>query len=43
MPTTIDRPAPQPRRWANLILRDVQFWIPVVVLIGGLIVLRWVS
>jgi hypothetical protein len=23
------------------ILRDVQFWIPVVVLIGGLLVLQW--
>ena len=25
------------------ILRDVQFWIPVVVLIGGLLVLRWIG
>jgi hypothetical protein len=25
------------------ILRDVQFWIPVVVLIGGLLVLRWIA
>jgi hypothetical protein len=24
------------------ILRDVQFWIPVVVLIGGLLVLQWI-
>jgi hypothetical protein len=25
-----------------LILRDVQFWIPVVVLTGGLLVLGWI-
>jgi hypothetical protein len=24
------------------ILRDVQFWIPVIVLIGGLVVLAWI-
>jgi len=24
------------------VLRDVQFWIPVVVLIGGLMVLQWI-
>jgi hypothetical protein len=24
------------------ILRDVQFWIPVVVLVGGIAVLAWV-
>ena len=24
------------------VLRDVQFWIPVVVLIGGLLVLVWI-
>jgi hypothetical protein len=24
------------------ILRDIQFWIPVVVLIGGLMVLTWI-
>ena len=27
---------------ALLILRDVQFWIPIVVLIGGLLVLGWI-
>jgi len=26
----------------KLVLRDVQFWIPVVVLIGGLVVLQWI-
>jgi hypothetical protein len=25
------------------ILRDVQFWIPIVVLVGGLLVLRWIA
>jgi hypothetical protein len=30
------------RNWLNLILRDAQFWVPVVVLVGGLLVLRWI-
>jgi hypothetical protein len=30
------------RRWFILVLRDVQFWVPVVVLLGGLLVLRWI-
>jgi hypothetical protein len=25
-----------------IILRDVQFWIPVIVLVVGLLVLRWI-
>ena len=25
------------------VLTDVQFWIPVIVLIGGLLVLRWIG
>lgn len=25
------------------VLRDVQFWIPLLVLIGGLLVLRWIA
>lgn len=25
------------------ILTDLQFWVPVAVLIGGLLVLRWIS
>lgn len=29
--------------WLGLVLRDVQFWVPVAVLIGGLLVLRWIS
>jgi hypothetical protein len=34
--------APRQRSWLRLVLRDVQFWIPVAVLIGGLFVLRWI-
>ena len=30
------------RSWLSLVLRDVQFWVPVVVLVGGLLVLRWI-
>jgi hypothetical protein len=29
-------------RRSVVILRDVQFWIPIVVLIGGLLVLGWI-
>jgi hypothetical protein len=28
---------------ARVILTDVQFWIPVVVLVAGLLVLRWIA
>jgi hypothetical protein len=31
-----------PRGWLALVLSDVQFWVPVVVLAGGLLVLRWI-
>jgi hypothetical protein len=31
------------RSWLGLIIRDVQFWVPVVVLIGGLLVLAWIQ
>jgi hypothetical protein len=30
------------RPWLALVLRDVQFWVPVVVLAAGLVVLRWI-
>ena len=36
------RREPRSRSWASLILRDVQFWVPVAVLIGGLLVLNWI-
>lgn len=29
--------------WLSLVLHDVQFWVPVVVLAAGLLVLRWIS
>lgn len=29
--------------WLSLVLRDVHFWVPVAVLAGGLLVLRWIS
>lgn len=32
---------PRHRGWL-VVMRDVQFWIPVVVLIGGLFVLAWI-
>jgi hypothetical protein len=31
------------RTWLASVLRDVQFWVPVVVLIGGLLVLAWIQ
>ncbi len=30
-------------RWWSIVLRDVHFWVPVIVLAGGLLVLRWIS
>jgi hypothetical protein len=38
-----DRHAQQSGRWLGLVLRDVQFWVPVAVLVAGLLVLRWIS
>ena len=36
-------PTSKPRvRRSLLILSDVQFWIPVGVLVGGLLVLGWI-
>jgi hypothetical protein len=32
-----------PHNWLGLVLRDVQFWVPVAVLIAGLFVLRWIG
>jgi hypothetical protein len=29
--------------WLALVLRDVQFWVPIAVLVAGLLVLRWIS
>jgi hypothetical protein len=30
-----------PGRWGAMV-RDPQFWVPVVVLVGGLLVLQWI-
>lgn len=40
----MSRPPTDPRTesWLRLVLGDVQFWVPVVVLIGGLLVLTWI-
>jgi len=40
-PPTEPRPE-RPESWTRLVLGDVQFWVPVVVLIGGLLVLNWI-
>jgi hypothetical protein len=38
-----DKPrAQRARNTLSLVLGDVQFWVPVIVLIGGLFVLRWI-
>jgi len=31
------------RSMVKTVLADLQFWVPVGVLVGGLIVLRWIS
>ena len=31
------------KSWVGLVMRDVQFWVPVAVLAAGLLVLRWIS
>jgi hypothetical protein len=47
-PTAKERPMSDNRReqqgsWLGRVLRDVQFWVPVAVLVAGLLVLRWIS
>ena len=31
------------RSLLKVVLTDLQFWVPVAVLVGGLIVLSWIS
>ncbi|MEO8910146.1 MAG: translocated intimin receptor Tir [Gemmatimonadaceae bacterium] len=31
------------KHWVKIILGDIQFWVPLVVLVGGLFVLRWIQ
>lgn len=38
-----DRREPGSPSWVSLVLRDVQFWVPVIVLAAGLLVLRWIA
>ncbi len=40
---TDDRRDHTPGGWLALVLRDIQFWVPVIVLAAGLLVLRWIS
>jgi hypothetical protein len=35
-------PDPQARGWWANILSDIHFWVPVAVLIGGLLLLRFI-
>ena len=32
----------EPRNWLKSVLTDVHFWVPVLVLLGGLLLLRFV-
>jgi hypothetical protein len=36
-------PAPAERAAIASVLRDAHFWVPVIVLLAGLVLLRWVS
>ncbi len=40
---SINRREQHSGNWLGLVLRDVQFWVPVAVLVAGLLVLRWIS
>ncbi|HEV2118327.1 MAG TPA: hypothetical protein VGR48_19980 [Terriglobales bacterium] len=39
----IDRPETQAINWLASVSSDVHFWVPTLVLVGGLLLLRWVS
>ncbi len=36
-------PSVAPPAWWRVMLRDIQFWIPLGVLLLGLLLLRWVA
>ncbi|MEK7401893.1 MAG: hypothetical protein AABZ80_05965 [Gemmatimonadota bacterium] len=38
----LDRHEQHSRNWLSLVLHDLHFWVPVVVLVGGLLVLKWI-
>jgi hypothetical protein len=42
MPDHRDIPGPRPH-WLRPMMGDIQFWIPLVVLVGGLLLLKWVA
>jgi hypothetical protein len=33
----------EPRSWLKSVLTDVHFWVPLLVLLGGLLLLRFVQ
>ena len=39
----MDRSQTQALSWLASVSGDVHFWVPTLVLIGGLLLLRWVS
>ena len=39
----IQQPGTQAINWVSSVSGDVHFWVPTLVLIGGLLLLRWVS
>jgi hypothetical protein len=42
MKIKIDDQSGNTRGWLISVLTDIHFWVPVVVLIGGLLLLRWI-
>jgi len=42
MPDLPDIPVPRFHWWRPMV-GDAQFWIPAAVLVGGLLLLRWVA
>jgi hypothetical protein len=38
-----DRQGNYERRWWEVMLRDPQWWVPLIVLAGGLMVLHWIQ
>jgi hypothetical protein len=39
---TIDDRSENTRGWLLNVVTDIHFWVPLVVLIGGLVLLRWI-
>jgi hypothetical protein len=37
------QPSPSPKNWLSSIWLDIQFWVPLVVLLIGLTILYWVG